>query len=147
MSRVPLSGDTKVTIFADEFSRNLAKLDHDQTCQVWNRLCTIHTSMAPTRRFIHEQVTGAEELEVIRVGDQLRIYCKLVDGVPDYEIINVFSVHKHDYRGWAPYDRAAQRRVEEIRLREEADDIDGFLARYDAHVTDAVLEIYERVCG
>lgn len=127
MSEVPLTDDTKIAIFSDQFRRDLEALDQSSTCHVWNRLRNIFTSMVPIERFIHERVSGAEELEVIRAGDQLRLYCKLVDWAAGFELLNLFGIHKHDYSGWAPYDRAAQQRVRHIRERETRTLITEFL--------------------
>ena len=53
------------------------------------------------QHYIYETVEGCDELEVIREGDSLRLYCRLVMGIPQndkhYNVLFAFYVDDHHY--------------------------------------------------
>lgn len=146
MSRVPLSGDDTAVIFSDAFSGALDGLGHSDVCRVWSRLVTVVENPAPPSHFVYERVTGAETLEVIRVGDDLRIYTKIIEDVPGYNILNVFFVHQHDYGGWQLYDEAAQQRVMELRALETPAEVVDFIEERSGLSEEDIREIYSQIC-
>jgi len=135
---VDLSDEETVAILTPKFTESLANLnDKSRQLAVLKRLQTVLASEAP-QRYIYESVTGCEELEVIRVGGQLRILCLLCLGVPDgdeeYNILYCFYVDPHEYRRDQLYrlDEVAEEQLREIRALETIDAVDAYLDEYDA---------------
>lgn len=129
MAVVELSDDETVVIFTQTSVRTIRSLDATQGRSILKRLLTIVESPAPPGRFVHEQVTGCEELEVIRAGDVLRIYCKVVDDISLYNIIYVFEIDPHRYRveDLRRYDELACEKVEEIHSRTTPEAIESYV--------------------
>ena len=146
MSRVPLSSDETAGVFADSFASSLDDLGLNDTCRVWNRLETVFSSPTPPSHFIYEPVSGAEELEVIRVGGDIRIYAKIVEDIPNYDIVNLFYVHQHDYTDWGLYDHAAQQRVREIRGLCSVSEVEEFLELHNTLYLEDIRDIYDEIC-
>lgn len=101
MSSVPLNDEESVAIFTDTFTKSFAKLDGTEQRRVLKRVHTVLESSAP-ERYIYEIPTGCDYLEIVREGNTLRLYTKLVTGVPPgnkaYNIFYLFYVDKHKYR-------------------------------------------------
>ena len=82
MSVVELSDEVNVVILAQTFTDSLADLDdRPRQMAVLKRIYELLDSSAP-QPYIYETVQGCDELEVIRVGGDRRIFCRLVMGIP-----------------------------------------------------------------
>lgn len=140
MAVVELDDDETVVIFTDRSIETIRGLDGTQQETILSRLLTVVQSEAGPSHFIYEQVSGCEELEVIRAGDTLRIFCKVVEDIPRYNIIYVFEVDPHDYReaDLRRFDRAACDKVEEIQARTTPEAIEEYVQ--DRALTENELE-------
>jgi len=83
-------------------------------------------------------VEGCDELQLIRVGGDQRIFCRLVMGIPHGDkhcnVLFVFYVDPHQYRPdqLARFDAAAEQRLDEITSFDAVDAVDDYLAEMDA---------------
>lgn len=136
MSRVSLSDEETRVIFAGEAAAGLAELDASQQEEVLQRLLNIVTSEAPPSAFVYEQIAN---LDIITVGDQGRLYTKVVDEIPrgdtEYHIIFLFFIdpyHDYPHKALAEYSTSAEQKAEAATALESVDDVDEYLAAYDA---------------
>lgn len=124
-------------------------LDKTEQLQVFKRVYTTLDSNSPDY-FIYEALEGHEELEVIRAGEYLRIYCRLVMGIPQgtkmYNVLFLFYVDKHRYRSAVTrrFDRRAADRVDSVTGLETVDDVEEFLEENDAEDADYLAERINR---
>lgn len=79
MNRVPLSDEETRVIFGGEAVTDFAELDVSEQEEVISRLLNIAMSEAPPSSFIYECIAN---LDIITVGDQGRLYTKVVDEIP-----------------------------------------------------------------
>jgi hypothetical protein len=102
VSVVELSDEETVAILAETFTERLSDIgDKTRQVAVLKRLHTLLDSTSP-QHYIYETVEGCDELQVIRVGSDQRIFCRLVMGIPHgnehYNVLFVFYVDPHQYR-------------------------------------------------
>lgn len=136
MSYVPLSdGETRV-IFAGEAVDDFATLDASQQEEVITRLLNIVTSEAPPSSFIYESIAN---LDILTVGDQGRLYTKVVDAIPrgdtEYHVIFLFFIdpyHDYPHKALAEYSSSAAATVEEITTLETVSDVEQYFVDHDA---------------
>jgi hypothetical protein len=138
VSVVELSDEENVAILAETFTENLSDIgDKTRQIAVLNRLYKLLDSSTP-QHYIYETVEGCDELEVIRVGGDQRIFCRLVMGIPHgdkhYNVLFVFYVDPHRYRPdqLAAFDEAAEQRLDEITSFDAVDAVDEYLEEMDA---------------
>lgn len=138
MNTVEFSDEENYVVMAETFTGSLADLN-DKTRQV-NVLKEIHKlldSHTPAR-YIYEDIEGCDELQNLRVSDDIRVFCRLVMGIPqgnkEYNILYVFYVDPHEYRGeqLERFDDAAKERLEEATSFDYVGDVDEYLAEMDA---------------
>lgn len=146
---VSISDEENRVILAEKFGSGMGNLGSQEQRHVLNRLCTLLDSSSP-QHFIYETVEGCDELEVIRAGEYLRIYVRLVMGIPDgnkrYNILFVFFVDKHKYRSATLHhlDEAAEQRLEEITGLSSVPDVEDYLTEHNALAHEDVQERLER---
>jgi hypothetical protein len=101
VSSVPLNSEKTVAIFADRFTKSLAGLDSTEQERVLKKILRVLESDTPSRE-VYKIPTGCDTLEIFREGNILRIYGKLILGLPKgnkrYNILHLFYVDKHKYR-------------------------------------------------
>lgn len=135
MSRVPLSDEETYAIFAPTFVDSLGDLgDKTRELATLKQIHKVLASDAP-ERYIYEQPAGVDELQIIRVGSDLRIYCRLVMGVPEedtmYNVLYCFYLDPHNYN------RDDLRRFDEV-SKMRARTLKGF--ETPGHVTEYLEE-------
>lgn len=131
MDAIELSDDESVAIFTDRSLSAIRDLDRTDKEQVLKRLIAMLESPAPSR-FIEKRFAGCEELEQLRAGDYLRVYCRLVRNAPGYNILFVFGITAHKYRNLARYDEQAQRRIREVTRQTSDEDVNTYVEENDA---------------
>jgi hypothetical protein len=138
VSVVELSDEENVAILAEAFTESLSDIgDKTQQIAVLKRLYELLDSSTP-KHYIYETDEGCDELEVIRVGGDQRIFCRLVMGIPHgdkhYNVLLVFYVDPHRYRSnkLAAFDEAAKQRLDEIASFDAVDAVDDYLEVMDA---------------
>ena len=153
MSVVELSDEENVAILAETFTDSLAALnDRDRQLAVLKRLYALLDSSSP-QHFIYETVTGCEELQVIRVGDDLRIFCRLVMGIPEgdkhYNVLFAFYVDPHEYdRGTLQrLDAAARNQLEALGSLDELESVEQYLDEHNAFTGDDLDDRIDRMQG
>jgi len=134
---VELSDEENYAILAEQFGEGMSTLGASDQRRVVKRLHTVLDSDSP-QYYVYETVEGCEELEVIREGDSLRIYCRLVMGIPQndahYNVLFVFYVDKHGYEPGtlSNLDAAATEWLEEITDFHSVANVDAYLEEHDA---------------
>lgn len=137
MSRVPLSTEENRAIFTESFGDALRDLDRDDQVQTLKKIHKLLDSTYP-EHYIYKNAKGCEELQIIRISDSLRIYCRLVMGIPHdnkaYNVLFLFYISKHEYRDavMQRFDKRAQERLENITNLDAVDDVETYLAEHDA---------------
>ncbi|ACV11864.1 hypothetical protein Huta_1691 [Halorhabdus utahensis DSM 12940] len=151
MSVVELSDEENVAILAETFTEGLSDIgDKTRQLAVLKRLHELLDSTTP-QHYIYETVEGCSELQVIRVGGDQRIYCRLVMGIPHgdkhYNVLFVFYVDPHQYRPdrLTRFDQAAEQRLEEITSFEGVDAVDDYLEAMDAFTADDIRQRIDRL--
>lgn len=151
MSVVEFSSEENVAILSETFSESLADLgDSSRKLAVLKRLHELLSSNTP-QHYVYESVTGCDELEVIRAGSDLRIFCRLVMGVPEsnaaYNVLFVFDVvpHEYDPGRLATLDDATERRLRELDAISSLDSADEYLAEMDAFSASDVTRLIDRL--
>lgn len=137
MHTVELSDEENYAVLAEQFGEGMSALGPSDQRRVVKRLYTVLDSDSP-QYYIYETVEGCDELEVIREGDSLRIYCRLVMGIPQndkrYNVLFAFYVDKHGYEPetLSRLDEAAVRWLEEITDFTAVANVDAYLEEHDA---------------
>lgn len=137
MSRVPLSTEENRVILTETFGDALADLEREEQVRIIKKLHEMLASDYP-EHFIYETVEGCNELAVIRIGKLLRIYCRLVMGIPhgnkEYNVLFAFTVSKHKYRDAVlqRFDARARERLENVTDLSSVDDVEDYLEQHDA---------------
>lgn len=138
MSVVELSDEETVAILAESFTESLSNVrDKTRKAAVLKRLHELLDSSSP-QHYIYETVEGCEELQVVRVGGDQRIFCRLVMGIPhgdkQYNVLFVFYLDPHQYRPdqLATFDEAAKRRLDEVTSFDAVDAVDDYLDEMNA---------------
>lgn len=89
-------------------------------------------------------------MEVIREGDSLRIYCRLVMGIPQnnkhYNVLFTFYVDNHDYEPTtlSRLDKAAEQWLEEITELSAVEEIDTYLQKHEAKTAESFADRLNR---
>lgn len=141
MRTVELSSEENYAILAEQFGEGMSSLGASDQRRVFKRLRTILDSNNP-QYYIYETLEGRDELEVVREGDSLRIYCRLVMGIPannkHYNVLFVFYVDHHGYGDatLSRLDEAAEQWVEEITDFSTVQNVDSYLDRHDAKTAE-----------
>ena len=151
MSVVELSDEENVAILAETFTDSLADLgDRTRQLAVLKRLYELLDSKTP-QYFIYEIVTGCEELQVIRAGDDLRIFCRLVVGIPEgnkhYNVLFVFYTdpHRYDQGTLQRLDAAARERLETLGALNELDSVEQYLDEQNAFTAADIKQRIDRL--
>jgi len=138
---VPLSDEENYAILAEQFGNGMASLGASDKRRVVKRLHTVLHSSSP-QYYIYETVEGCDELQIIREGDSLRLYCRLVMGIPQnnkhYNVLFVFHVDKHDYESarLSRLDEAAEQWLADITDFSSVSDLDAYLEEHDAKTAE-----------
>jgi hypothetical protein len=138
---VELSDEENYAVLAEQFGEGMSSLGVTDQRRVVKRLYTVLDSDSP-QYYIHETVEGCDELEVIREGDSLRIYCRLVMGIPQndkhYNVLFAFYVDKHgyEYETLSALDEAAMEWFEEITDFSTVENVDSYLEEHDAKTAE-----------
>lgn len=149
MRTVKISDEENYAITAEQFGDGMASLGAPDQRRVFKRLLTILDSSNP-QYYIYETVEGCDELEIIREGDSLRIYCRLVMGIPQnntyYNVLFVFFVDNHGYNPATldQLDEAAKQWLTEIRTFSTVDNVDAYLEDHDAKPAEYFAERLDR---
>lgn len=153
MSVVELSDEDTVAILSETFVESLAEIrDKTRQIAVLKRLHGLLDSSAP-QHYIYESLEGFDELQVIRVGGDQRIYSRLIVGLPHedqhYNVLFVFDVGQHQYRPdqLATFDSAAKQRLDEITAVETIDALEDYLDEMDAFSAEDIKERIDRLEG
>lgn len=150
MSRVPLSDEETYAILAPTFTDCLGKLG-DKTRQVAT-LKQIHKLLASEapERYIYEQPAGVDELQIIRVGGDLRIYCRLVMGVPEgdtmYNVLYCFYLdpHKYGHEDLERFDEISKARVRTLKGFGSPGRVEDYLDEHNAFSAENLKERIDR---
>ena len=153
MSVVELSDEENVAILAETFTESLSDIgDKTRQIAVLKRLHELLDNSTP-QHYIYETVEGCDELQVIRVGGDQRIFCRLVMGIPHgdkhYNVLFVFYVDPHQYRPdqLARFDEAAEQRLDEITSFDAVDDVDDYLEEMDGFRAEEIGDRIEQLEG
>lgn len=145
MSRVPLSDEETQVIFAGESFSGFAELDATQQQEVISKLLNIVTSDAPPSSFVYERIAN---LDIITVGDQGRLYTKIVDEIPqgdtEYHVIFLFFIdpyHDYPHKALAEYSPTAEEKAEQVTALDIVPDVDQYLIDHDALDEDDLRDL------
>jgi len=135
VSYVSLSDEETRVIFAEEAAADFAALDASEE-EVITRLLNIVTSEAPPSSFIYERIAN---LDIITVGDQGRLYTKVVDEIPrgdtEYHVIYLFFIdpyHDYPHKALAAYSPSAEAKAEEVTALEQVSDVEQYSVLHKA---------------
>lgn len=149
MSVVEIRDEENLAVLSDEFVESMQSLDRGtEQKHVLKEIRKLIGSNAPSR-FVYEVPKGCDVLEVLRGTDQLRVYCKLVEGVPrqnrTYNLLFLFYVDKHEYRKRKldDMDEAARRQVERIEELRSLDSVETYLEQRQALDEDDLTRLVE----
>lgn len=140
-----LSDEENYAILAEQFGDGMSSLGASEQRRIVKRLHTVLDSDNP-QYYIYETVEGCDELEIIREGDSLRIYCRLVMGIPQndkhYNVLFVFHVDNHGYEPTtlSHLDEAAKQWLEAITDFSTVADVDAYLEEHDAKKAEFFAE-------
>lgn len=145
MSRVPLSDEETRIIFAGEAASNLQSLEGSEQKQILNRLVNILESGASPSALVHEQIGN---LDIFVVGDQIRLYTKVVDEIPrgnsEYHVIYLFYIDDdHDYENTtlATYSPEAKQKAEKVTAIETVSNLEAYLEEQNAMDADDLRDL------
>ncbi|PSP49636.1 hypothetical protein BRC67_10720, partial [Halobacteriales archaeon QH_3_68_24] len=100
---------------------------------------------APPSSFVHERIAN---LDIITVGDQGRLYTKVVDEIPrgntEYHVIFLFFIdpsHDYPHKVLAEYSPEAEEKAETATSLETVDDVEEYLEELDALDEDDLREL------
>lgn len=149
MNVVEIRDEENLAVLSDEFVDSMRRLDSGtQQRQVLKELRKVVRSDTP-RRFVYEVPEGCDVLEVLRGTDKLRVYCKLVEGVPrknaTYNLLFLFYVDEHRYRRekLVEMDDAARRQVERIEECSSLDAVETYLEQRQALDAEDLTRLVE----
>ena len=153
MSVVELSDEENVVILAETFTESLSDIgDKTRKIAVLKRLHELLDSSSP-QHYIYETVEGCDELQVIRVGGDQRIFCRLVMGIPHddkhYNVLFAFHVDPHQYRPdqLSAFDNAAEQRLQEVTSFDGVDAVDEYLDERNAFTAPDIKDRIDRLEG
>lgn len=153
MSVVDLSDEDTVAILAETFTESLSSIeDKTRKVAVLKRLHELLLSSAP-QHYIYEAISGCDELQVIRVGRDQRVYCRLVMGIPhrntQHNVLFVFYGDPHEYRSskLATFDEAARQRMREVTSFDSVDSVEVYLDDMNAFTAADIKDRIDRLHG
>lgn len=148
MNEVPLSDEENRLILTERFGKSLRALDDkSRQLRVLNRIHALLDSVHP-QHFIYETLTGTDKLQIIRAGDDLRIYCRLVMGVPEddklYNVLYCFHVTPHQYgrTDLGQFDSVAKAKMKKLKGYEQPREVTRYLDEEDAF---SAADLKERI--
>lgn len=151
MSVVELSDEENVAILAETFVESLSDIgDRTRKIAVLKRLFELLDSNSP-QHYIYETLEGCDELQVIRVGGDQRVFCRLVMGIPHgdkhYNVLFVFYVDPHEYRPnrLTTFDHVASQRLDEITSFDAVEAVDDYLDDMNAFIAEDIEERIDRL--
>lgn len=150
MSVVEIRDEENLAVLSDEFVKSMERLDSGtEQKYVLKEIRKVVRSNTP-RRFVYEVPEGCDLLEILRGTDKLRIFCKLVEGIPQqngtYNLLFLFYVDEHKYRTQklSEMDEAAQRQVKQIKACETLDAVETYLGRRQALDSEDLTALIDR---
>jgi len=145
VSRIPLSDEETRVIFAGEAAANFGSLEGSEQQQVINRLVSILENDAVPSSLVHERIGN---LDIYTVGDQIRLYTKVVDQIPrgnaEYHILYLFYIdddHDYEQRTLATYNPEAEAKAEQATALATVPDVETYLTEHDALDADDLREL------
>jgi len=142
---IPLGDEQTWVIFAGEAQSNLASLEGSEQQQILTKLLQIAESDAKPTAFRYEQI---KNLDIIAVGNQIRLYTKIVDGIPsgnaEYHLIYLFYIdddHEYETGPMATYASEAQTALDTATSLETIQDIESYLSELQALDADALRDL------
>jgi len=145
VSRVPLSNEETRIIFAGEATSNLQSLEGSEQHQILSRLVNILENEAKPSALVYEQIGN---LDIFAVGDQIRLYTKVVDEIPrgesEYHVIYLFYIDDdHDYENkmLATYSPEAEQKAERITSIDTVPNLEAYLEEHDAMDADDLRDL------
>lgn len=149
MSVVEIRDEENLAVLSDEFVESMRRLDRGtEQKHVLKEIRKLVSSNTPSR-FVYEVPEGCDVLEVLRGTDHIRVYCKLVEGVPrqnrTYNLLFLFYVDKHKYREQKlnDMDEAAKRQIERIEEYQSLDGVEEYLEQRQALDEDDLTRLIE----
>lgn len=150
MSFVPLSDEETYAIFTETFTESLADLgDSARQLEVLKRIHKLLASDSP-RYYIYERLSGYDHLEIIRVGGDLRVFCRLVMGIPDgdaeYNILWCYYIDPHNYdsRDLTVYDATAREQTRKVGEYDDPSSVRSYLEENNAFTATDLKERIDR---
>jgi len=145
VSRIPLTDEETRVIFAGEAAANFGTLEGSEQRQIISRLVNILENEAVPSALVHEQIGN---LDIYTAGDQMRLYCKVVDQIPrgnaEYHVIYLFYIDDdHDYprEKLATYSPQAAEKAETVTALSTVDDVEHYLEEHDALDADDLRDL------
>ena len=145
MGYIPLGDEQTWVIFAGESQSNLASLEGSEQQQILTKLLQIAESDANPTAFRYEQI---KNVDIIAVGDQIRLYTKIVDGIPsgnaEYHLIYLFYIdddHEYEADTMSTYALESQTALDTATSLETVGDIESYLSEMQALDADALGDL------
>ena len=136
MSRVPLSNEKTRIIFAGEAASNFESLEGSEQRQILKRLVNILENDVKPSSLVYEQIGN---LDIFAVGDQIRLYTKVVDEIPrgnaEYHVVYLFYIdddHDYENKTLATYSPKAERKAEKVTSIDTVPNLEAYLEENDA---------------
>jgi len=114
---------------------------------VLTKLRTITDHPAPPTSFRYERINN---LDILRVTDQCRVYTKMVEDIPQdekvYHVIFVLYIdesHEYNQADLATYSKYAEDRLEDLAELATIQDVDEYFERHDALSADDLREMLD----
>lgn len=149
MNVVEIRDEENLAVLSDEFVDSMRGLDSGtEQKHVLKEVRKVVGSNTPSR-FVYEVPEGCDVLEVLRGTDHLRIYCKLVKGIPPtnatYNLLFLFYVDRHRYRNQKleDMDQAAKRQIERIEAYQSLNAVEEYLEQRQALNEDELTQLIE----
>jgi hypothetical protein len=143
VAAIPLSDEETVLIFAGEALSNYEGLDAGAQRTVIECLQQVMGAETPPTAQRYERIAN---LDIIRCGDQPRLYTKMVENIPEenvtYHVIFLFYIdyfHDYPHKAKAEYSRKAKQQAENLRSIAYLEDVEEYLEQNDA-MTKADLD-------
>lgn len=145
MSKIPLTDEETLIVFAGEAASNLGSLEGSEQEQIISRLLSILESDAKPSSLIYERI-GL--LDIYAVGDRIRLYAKVVEEIPrgdgKYHLIYLFFIdddHEYEPADLATYSPAAEAKLQEATSLETVNDVDAYLDSMNAMGADDLRDL------
>ena len=145
MNYISLSDEETRVIFAGEALSIFADLDAAQQEAVIGRLLNIVTNDVPPSTLVYKRIAN---LDIFAVGDQGRLYTKVVDGIPrgntEYHLIYLLFIdpyHEYSHKALAEYSRRAEVLAEDATSLQTVPDVEQYLDDLDALDEDDLREL------